>query len=615
MSATQNPIPNTPPPPRTTDHGPRTSRPLTPTDVDCLIVEAATLAREEPVRALVLAVEARTAAEFLGSDVPLVRALIVEADAHYFGGQPGYIAQVEVVAERARRLAIDLADPELEIAALARLTRAVDLRGDHAAALIHSRRRIDLARILHHETGQVVSLAESLSSEAALYLNREDCLGAAPLLMDALRLVLQAPHCEPGSPEAERLDKIEAIILSNMAIIQGAAGQHEAAAATLADVAQRHGRRNDQPPRIKALGNFVDECLILGRYAQAEAACEEAITAIEQSGIRQSEPVLRLRQSRVLRQQGRYDEAEFAILQGREQAERTGNRRHLARLIAEQGLIVAARGNQGVALRLLEEALAISEALNRPADRVDICGYLAEVAEAQGDLALALHYSKAHREGSQRLHQTAAERRLAIGLAELQVEQAEQEAQDARKEAEDLRHLARNLEDMAVRDPLTGVYNRRFLDRWLADRLERASRFNAPFSIALIDLDNFKTINDRFSHEMGDYVLRIAARVMNECIRPEDVFARYGGEEFVLVLPGASKRDAHTVCERLRTALLAYPWREAHSELSVTASIGIADRSDADLLSVLFSIADERLYEAKSAGKNGVVSEAVVSRQ
>ncbi|MFO0754161.1 MAG: diguanylate cyclase [Thermodesulfovibrionales bacterium] len=155
-------------------------------------------------------------------------------------------------------------------------------------------------------------------------------------------------------------------------------------------------------------------------------------------------------------------------------------------------------------------------------------------------------------------------------------------------------------------DPLTGLYNRRFLNEFLLKELERSRRMQRRFSLALIDLDNFKELNDTHSHAAGDAVLREIACLMGKNVRKADVIARYGGEEFVIIMPETRREAALPVLERLRKGIAqeSIPLPEG-KRVSITASFGLAafpddGESSADLLIT----ADDRLYKAKRNGKN-----------
>lgn len=164
-----------------------------------------------------------------------------------------------------------------------------------------------------------------------------------------------------------------------------------------------------------------------------------------------------------------------------------------------------------------------------------------------------------------------------------------------------LRQQADTLEHLSIRDPLTGLHNRRFLDEQLG-RLVGAG----PLSVAVADIDDFKEINDRFGHALGDEVLRRIAAIFREELRGGDVVVRYGGEEFVLVLPETHEAAARQVCERVRRRVEGHPWGALEPQLAVTLSIGLASAEGELAPDGLLRAADEKLYEVKRSGKNRV---------
>jgi len=155
----------------------------------------------------------------------------------------------------------------------------------------------------------------------------------------------------------------------------------------------------------------------------------------------------------------------------------------------------------------------------------------------------------------------------------------------------------------AVRDGLTGLYNRRYLDERLGQELAFAARHEQPVSAIMIDLDHFKAVNDEHGHAVGDLVLRSVARVLTEAVRSEDIVARYGGEEMCVIARGTSTEGARTLGERLRRNIACLPIRKGSVTLTVTASFGVAT-SAGGIGDDLLCRADAALYAAKEGGRN-----------
>ena len=166
----------------------------------------------------------------------------------------------------------------------------------------------------------------------------------------------------------------------------------------------------------------------------------------------------------------------------------------------------------------------------------------------------------------------------------------------------------KRIEELAELDELTGAFNRRCIMRMLDDEIVRAQRSKQPCSIALIDLDWFKRINDSFGHPTGDEVLRTFAITMFANIRSIDKFGRYGGEEFLLVLPDTPHDMAVQMLDRLRSIVAALDWSAFSDGLSVTISAGVATLGPSETPDMLLARADSALYAAKDGGRNRIGS-------
>lgn len=181
--------------------------------------------------------------------------------------------------------------------------------------------------------------------------------------------------------------------------------------------------------------------------------------------------------------------------------------------------------------------------------------------------------------------------------------------------ARDVRRVA-VLEEQSITDPLMGIYNRRHLDRRLDEEVGKALRYGLPLSALLLDLDNFKSINDEHGHAVGDRVLRTLGELMLEAVRKADIVTRYGGEEVLVLAPHTSLPEGCLLAERLRSGVESktlVPGSETKDgrPLHVTLSIGVAALApDVRDGAALLKAADEALYRAKRAGRNRVVAAA-----
>lgn len=173
---------------------------------------------------------------------------------------------------------------------------------------------------------------------------------------------------------------------------------------------------------------------------------------------------------------------------------------------------------------------------------------------------------------------------------------------------DELRHLARVVTrlESANRDALTGLLNRVWMDEELPSLVERYDRGSLPLTCAFVDIDNFKRVNDTFSHAVGDEALSAIARLLMLGLRDADPCVRYGGEEILLFLPGSDEADAIEACERIRASIAAHDWGRTAPGLAVTASIGVAERVRGESIRDWVDRADAALYAAKRAGRNRV---------
>lgn len=176
--------------------------------------------------------------------------------------------------------------------------------------------------------------------------------------------------------------------------------------------------------------------------------------------------------------------------------------------------------------------------------------------------------------------------------------------QKRRLEARNLQ-LVKELEEMAIRDPLTGIYNHRHMHACLSEEIVRALRYEHPFSIMMIDIDHFKQVNDSHGHLVGDFVLKRMVRLFEEHLRRCDTIFRYGGEEFIILLPETEKNEAMLVADRLLGAIRSHTFDCDGNRVHITISIGSAMfPEEASDVPTLIGLADRRLYRAKKMGRD-----------
>jgi len=170
------------------------------------------------------------------------------------------------------------------------------------------------------------------------------------------------------------------------------------------------------------------------------------------------------------------------------------------------------------------------------------------------------------------------------------------------------------LRELSIRDPLTGLFNRRHFDDQATNVYHQACRYHHSLSIMVGDLDHFKQINDRFSHAVGDSVLVKVAKILKSGVRRSDLLARFGGEEFVILFPETGLEETTLICEKLRVAIESHPWQEIEPGLKVTMSMGLSSDLLLGDFEKMLAEADEQLYKAKEEGRNRIMPLMVKKR-
>lgn len=324
--------------------------------------------------------------------------------------------------------------------------------------------------------------------------------------------------------------------------------------------------------------------------AEREAAIEfnaEAIESAQRSGDFWTLRAALGNNAEMLALQGSYDAALALLDRCADLADRpgTGLRIHFHYTLGD---VLFHAGRLDEARVSAAAAVALADTTNLIDHQVNAVGKLAEILEALGEAPAALAQFKRFHCLYVRQSGETAQRRARI--------------ESIRSETDLWRSRAASLADQALSDPLTGIANRRSFDQIL-NRLA-----GTPFSTAIVDLDDFKLVNDRFSHIVGDAVLQRVARTLVDQLGVHGHAARLGGEEFALVLPNVPQASAIAFCEGIRVAIAATDWSDLADGLAVTVSIGLASGNGDEPSGILMQMADNRLYAAKANGRNCVVS-------
>jgi diguanylate cyclase (GGDEF)-like protein len=268
-------------------------------------------------------------------------------------------------------------------------------------------------------------------------------------------------------------------------------------------------------------------------------------------------------------------------------------------------------------LLTLAEIYARTDRPVRAGETLDAAGLLCE-QRGLGSIAARVHRARAEWHATAGRFQQAYEEYQLFHARTEALHSAEREARayamQAVFEAAEARRTSEQFQEMAERDSLTGLFNRRYLDEKLSATVAAARRTGEPLSVAIIDLDHFKRINDTMSHAVGDAVLRRFGALLNGFATGGECPARLGGEEFVLLMPGVGAEAARHRCETLVALIREQDWSPVTGALPVTASIGIAGAAGGTLSpAALLAAADERLYAAKRDGRDQVKGDELLS--
>lgn len=294
-------------------------------------------------------------------------------------------------------------------------------------------------------------------------------------------------------------------------------------------------------------------------------------------------------------------------------------------LLRVEAMIYRRQGHFNAAVESASEGLALADKHHILREQSQLHGVLAKTYKQQGDYAAAFRHHEAFHAQDKELFSTRTAEQVAKLRTMLETQAARREAEllgEKRRELEllvqELKTLHAQVQDLSIRDSLTGLYNRRYLDEQLPKQVAHARLTHQPFSIIMADIDDFKQINDTYRHQTGDAVLRVLGGLLQSVLVGNNrtkseltpFAARYGGEEFVLVLPNMDKVTARFHAETFRHVVESYPWDHLAPGLSVTVSGGVWGVANTGIYlhpEELLRRADDALYRAKQLGKNQVV--------
>lgn len=352
-----------------------------------------------------------------------------------------------------------------------------------------------------------------------------------------------------------------------------------------------------------------------GRREEAIPAHRESVRLFEETGDPMQEFHARIRLAEALEEAGETEEAERIYRDCVVLAETRDGISWPEKLYGSFGRLLANKGRWDEARDMLDRAIKQMDGTEEHESLPTWRALLSRAREMHGDLPGALAEQRCafdllsrlfERKTEQRLHETMARHDLNRVVREN--EQLEQALKEVNRLRDELALRNAELAELATRDSLTGVFNRRRLFSALEAELQRTRRYERNLSLVMFDLDEFKAINDRYGHVVGDKVLVGVAEILMRSTRTTDTVARYGGEEFILLMPETPLAAAVPIGEKLRRAIAESDWSHIAEGLSVTASVGVGVFHPTDTPQSLIHRIDMMLYEAKGRGRNQVVT-------
>lgn len=630
----------------------RSSR--TVTRLECALGRARRRAPRFPAEAVVGATSAPR-------DLPQAVTLVSSSHATSVVSEP---PSAEALIARARGLRFR--DPRTGISLATQAYESAQADRDVGACITALRTRANcharLADLLraHLDLDRAERLLETAPDDGErgwLLVARADVLARQGAHEDAMTVARHARDVHRD--RCDRVGEGESLIVTGA--VADRLGDHARALELFQESRQLFEDANDDDGSCTALSNIATIHARLGDHARAIELLEEVLDLSMRFGNRWHESLVRLNLGAAQLAAGNIARALVDTHDCLRLAREIGDRRMEAQALTNVGEIRVREGQPAIACEHLAEALALCMSLGLRPIEIEVHVLLGEaqtalgdlsgaekhlvsaleIAEAigspflhdihlalsnlhakRGDYARALLHHRLFHEAKEATWGAQMHQRVRASLIESELQAAARVERELRlrntglHEANEektqllvsLAERTANLERLSLEDGLTGVHNRRYLDSQLALEWERCKRYGHALSVAVLDVDHFKAVNDTFGHAAGDSVLRQLATHLRSHTRRVDIVARYGGEEFVLVFVETPLEVAAALCEQLRLTVAMMDCTPIAVGLRITVSIGVAAMDAATSPAALLASADGRLYDAKLGGRNEVCS-------
>ncbi len=415
------------------------------------------------------------------------------------------------------------------------------------------------------------------------------------------------------------LNDHEAFALDAQASVYYLSGEPEQALVHFTEAINILERSNNLYIKCFVLNNMSLTLSALGSFDAALASAHESLQLAREQSLLIQESNAADTIAQILLEMENYAEAERYLNDALSQTEKNEFDIFQVYMLSNLGKAHLKLNNFEKAAFFLQRAVLAASTIGARSDEANCHKLLSEVYENQELHQDALDHFRIFHDMHEAVMGEKVARRLSAQRTahELDIVRREAEIQRLRAaalelEIDDQKRAQAILERLATLDPLTEIYNRRHFYDLALKGIQRSLRYKHSMSVLMIDIDNFKLVNDKYGHPVGDKVIRAVANLIHEILRNMDIVGRFGGEEFAVILPETLSPGGVLVAERIRLKVANLQFQSESGEFSITISIGVScsdglSGNPTEILDQLIKVADDALYEAKSKGRNKTI--------